>query len=398
MTVPAGGWIAAGAALLAVLLAMEHSPLSREATQKASDWLQYGLAVLAGVLCGRAAFRERSQGRAFWLLIGLGCLVWSVGQLVWTLEGVALSPFTKFSLADLLFLGCSTPFILAALVRPDRPAATGVGLAFDASLLLALLLNADAYFVLGELVAGDPEQYQLWQTRLLAARGLVVCGVFFWLVHTSRPPWRRLYEQLGAALAVLYGVGAAINVILAQDAYRPGVMDFAWTTPFVVIGLSAVGWHPERAPRNSPVTPAAPEWRDTRRGTVMALLALTLLPAVHFLAESMGAPNARLQRLRGGLTLVATFVVGGLFLLRQLYILKRVEETQLERENQLRQSQKMEAVGRLAGGIAHDFNNLLTAILGYAGLLIRGAGPAGPLRRHAVEIEKAAERAAELTR
>ncbi len=395
---PARWWIAAGTLLLTALVAIELSPLPPEQTQKVSDWLQFGLAVLASLLSGRAAYRERAQGRVFWLLIGLGCLVWSAGQLVWTLESVALSPFTRFSVADLLFLGCSTPFLLTALVRPDRPVATGVGLAFDAGLLLALLLNADAYFVLGELVAGDAEQYQLWQTRLLAARGLLVLGVFFYLVRTSRPPWRRLYAELGIALAVLYGVGTPINLILAEDAYRPGLMDVAWTFPFVFVALSAVGWRPERAPLRSPVAPAAPEWRDTRRGTVLALLALTLLPAVHFLSESMGAPNARLQRLRGGITLVATFVVGALFLLRQLHILKRVEETQLEREIQLRQSQKMEAVGRLAGGVAHDFNNLLTAILGYAGLLLRRMGPVDPSRRHVEEIEKAAERAAELTR
>jgi signal transduction histidine kinase/ActR/RegA family two-component response regulator len=391
-------WIIAGVVLLAVLLALELSPLPRVQTQKGSDWLQFCLAVLCSLLCGRTAFQERSLGRAFWLLIGLGCLVWSAGQLVWTLESSALSPFTKFSVADLLFLGCSTPFLLAALVRPDRPAATGIGLAFDASLLLALLLNADAYFVLGELVAGNAEQYQLWQTRLLAARGLLVLGVFFWLVRTSRPPWRRLFAELGVAMAVLYGVGAAINLILAKDAYRPGLMDVAWTVPFVVIALSALGWRPERSTLRSPLTPAAPEWRDTRRGTVLALLALTLLPAVHFLSQSMGAPNARLQRLRGGLTFVATFVVGGLFLLRQLYILRRVEEAQIEREIQLRQSQKMEAVGRLAGGVAHDFNNLLTAILGYAGLLLQRVGPSDPLRRHAEQIEKAAERGADLTR
>jgi two-component system, cell cycle sensor histidine kinase and response regulator CckA len=65
-------------------------------------------------------------------------------------------------------------------------------------------------------------------------------------------------------------------------------------------------------------------------------------------------------------------------------------------EAQLRQAQKMEAVGRLAGGIAHDFNNLLTAISGYSEFLIGGA-PDPKLRRYAEEIKRASDRAAALT-
>jgi len=67
-------------------------------------------------------------------------------------------------------------------------------------------------------------------------------------------------------------------------------------------------------------------------------------------------------------------------------------------EMQLRQGQKMEAIGRLAGGIAHDFNNLLGVIIGYSDLVSEQVGPDSPLHNPVEQIKKAGDRASALTR
>jgi signal transduction histidine kinase/CheY-like chemotaxis protein len=131
--------------------------------------------------------------------------------------------------------------------------------------------------------------------------------------------------------------------------------------------------------------------------TVMAILAAYTLPIA-----TLGV--GPFQNRSAGFTI---FVLHGFLLLgwissHTLAAIRAEWEDALQRrialEEQLRHSQKMEAVGRLAGGIAHDFNNLLTAIIGYTEIVMVGLGPDDPRRADAEEIARAAMRAADLTR
>ncbi len=91
----------------------------------------------------------------------------------------------------------------------------------------------------------------------------------------------------------------------------------------------------------------------------------------------------------------------GTYLERSIrYALRNWQSSRMlhDRDEQLRQAQKMEAIGRLAGGVAHDFNNILTAIIGYTDLIAERLQPDEPAYREVGEIRKAADHAAALTR
>jgi two-component system cell cycle sensor histidine kinase/response regulator CckA len=89
---------------------------------------------------------------------------------------------------------------------------------------------------------------------------------------------------------------------------------------------------------------------------------------------------------------------GSLVACEDITELRRAEEEKASLQDQLRQSQKVEAIGRLAGGIAHDFNNLLTVIKGYSQLSSTQLKEGDPLKGNIDEIQNAADRAATLTR
>ena len=123
--------------------------------------------------------------------------------------------------------------------------------------------------------------------------------------------------------------------------------------------------------------------------------------AIARLAESSGEPWSGVRRhfKKGGASITVEVFSHSVQLTGRRYRLSAIRDItdQRELEERFRQSQKMEAVGRLAGGVAHDFNNLLTVIFGYADVVLQGLEP-GPLREAMQEVRRAGERAAALTR
>ncbi len=116
----------------------------------------------------------------------------------------------------------------------------------------------------------------------------------------------------------------------------------------------------------------------------------------------IGACNQKGQSLSLSVNVVPLYerdrVVGYVNFARDITERKRAEEALRQTEIQLRQAQKMEAVGKLAGGVAHDFNNLMTAINGYSDLVLSRLADSDPLCKDVQAIRNAGERAASLTR
>ena len=91
-------------------------------------------------------------------------------------------------------------------------------------------------------------------------------------------------------------------------------------------------------------------------------------------------------------------IIGAIETVQDITDRRLAEEEKAKLEEQFRQSQKMEGIGRLAGGIAHDFNNMLSVILGHTEMAIEQIDPDQSLHAHLTEIRSATERSADLTR
>ena len=194
------------------------------------------------------------------------------------------------------------------------------------------------------------------------------------LIYTLAPTERALTRSLlltfllwGGAAVILVGLGTAL---VSRTVLRPlhRVVDVM----------------------RSPAPIAAPERR--LNGEDEAAEVRSLSESYNQLIDSLSAERAALER-RG-----AELAESNRVLTQQMRERERAERTLRERDEQLRQSQKLEAIGTLAGGVAHDFNNLLTVISGFTQLAMLQAAQGRVATDDLKQVAGAADRASHLTR
>ncbi|MCK6479078.1 MAG: response regulator [Planctomycetaceae bacterium] len=269
------------------------------------------------------------------------------------------------------------------------------------ALLVLLTALLAAALLLGVLVRGILDRWILARLRVLAAEAREIRGGR--KAGGAPPPEGE--DEVGTATRVIREAMESLEeserALAASESRYRALFDASpvpqWvydpvSLRFLAVNDAAVAHY--GYPREEFLAMRAPDlWPDEDAGVREARIGSLL---------RVGSPAPRLVRHRrkdGGILEVevsaALLTLGGAP--ARLVVAKDVTERSLL-QAQLLQSQKMEAVGRLAGGVAHDFNNMLVAILGFSDLALARIARSDPLREYLLSIRQAGERAAGLTR
>lgn len=354
--------------------------------------LPFPLLALAMVIQAQRATPDPKIARG-WQWLGFGVACGLIGDLTW-LE----SYVRKHEVATLAYLAWSLPYLgfsvagLGAMMRAHRSEHHRWGDWLDASVMVVAAAML-AWYV----VARNVTQLEMHDAETLGLF-LLTTGTNFAILLLSLAVWLRGPAGLQRRAMGWYALAASINALADLFYERHEIMRTVVAGTWIDVCYAAVPFAialAADAQRRAPVGPSKAEAVPAFASDSLPIAA-TGVALIPLLFESLKLDLAGNSLAGIAVGLVALTM---LILVRQRLAraeLDRLVASRVELEQQLWQSQKLEAVGRLAGGIAHDFNNILGAISTHSQLL-RSAVPSA-LRGDVDEIEFATRRASSLTR
>ncbi len=369
------------------------------------------LLALVMVAFGHGADRiDHPESRRFSRYLSLAFFVWLVIHLSYILLPDAPGTLIGDIGGDLLYLLFYFLIILAIESRPHRdPGWSERDPTHRVQVLCAAVV---AITMLGYFViipsAFSYNVYKSWAPSLYmyVALDVYVLLRFLHFVTLCRVPICRMVYGLMAGVAAIWTVFDIVETLEytgAIELAESRAVDLFWWLPYPLLVIAA------RVPHYMPRDPGAGESvsdiearaTGTLRAIAPQVLMAFLLPGLHLALYGAGLFDLTTRAPRDVVVLASLVLLGGLVLIQQLRLEKRNRALLgeiLEINDQLEESQRMEAIGRLAGGVAHDFNNLLTAIIGHTNLLLERVPPGESTRSDIEQIDRASRRAANLTK